>query len=493
MTKMKILFTSSEAHPIMKTGGLADVSGALPTAIKQQQHDIRLVVPAYTNAKDHLENLELVDELELMGATKPIRIMAGQLKNNSLTVYLIDYPDYFERAGGPYSDENGKEWPDNAQRFTLFSRAVAVIALSLTKLDWKPDLVHCNDWQTGLVAALLSLQTKRPATLFTIHNLAYQGLFNRSTFDELQLPKPFWSTDGIEFFDKMSCLKAGLVYADKLSTVSPTYKKQICTEEYGCGLSGVLNKRAADLHGILNGIDYSIWNPGNDPLIVKHYSTSNVTLNKRDNKKELLKSFQLKAGVNTPVIGMITRLVEQKGIDVLLESMQELMTLNLQIVLLGSGHHQLESSLTKLAAQYPDKLAIKIGYDEKLAHLIEAGADMFLMPSRFEPCGLNQMYSLRYGTIPIVRKTGGLADTVINVNEKRLANNTATGFAFKHPSKKSLIKTIKRSLNLYHNRSEWRKLMRRAMSIDNSWGQRAQQYIDLYELTIKQHNFKQSD
>ncbi len=488
MAALRILYASSEAHPIMKTGGLADVSGALPSAINQLGHDVRLIMPAYPNSLDHLSDVKEIVELDLMGAEKSLKIIQGQLKIANLTVYLIDYPEFFDRPGSPYINQNGEDWADNAQRFALFSRAVSVISLGLANLDWTPELVHCNDWQTGLIPALLSLQSERPATLFTVHNLAYQGLFDRATFEDLKLPNVFWSADGLEFFDKMSYLKSGLVYSDKLSTVSPTYKEQICTSEYGCGMEGILSKRIDDLHGILNGIDYSTWNPGSDPLISKLYSSSNVTLNKLDNKKELQRYFGLPLGGNTPLIGLVGRLVEQKGIDLLLAAMPELMKLNVQIVLLGSGNKEFETALKRQQKKHIKKIGLKLAYDERLAHLIEAGSDMFLMPSRFEPCGLNQMYSLRYGTIPIVRKTGGLADTVINVSKERLENETATGFVFKQLQTDSLLKTIKRALNLYTNRSEWRKLMRRAMLVDNSWEKRAQQYVDLYQLTIKKNS-----
>lgn len=487
MSNSKILFAASEAHPIIKTGGLADVCGALPLALNKLQQDVRLILPAYANALDYMSTTKVLTELDLIGAKSGIKLIEAKLKNTGLTVYLVDYPDYFQRPGHPYLDETGQDWPDNAQRYTLFCRAVAVVSLGLADMHWTPDLIHCNDWQTGLVPALLSLQKKRPATLFTIHNLAYQGLFPRQVFEQLELPETFWSADGIEFFDKMSCMKSGLVYADKISTVSPSYREQILTEEYGCGLEGILQQREADLHGVLNGIDYNIWDPGADPLISKLYSSTNVSLNKLDNKKELQRLFGLPRNVHTPLIGIVSRLVEQKGIDILIDAFAELMKLDIQLVLLGSGDKQIESALTDYYKQelYRNKFGLKLGYDETLSHMIEAGSDMFLMPSRFEPCGLNQMYSLRYGTIPIVRKTGGLADTVIDATTEQLENKTATGFVFEQADADALNESVKRAVSLYASRPEWRKLMRTAMQVDNSWVNRAQQYIQLYQQTLE--------
>lgn len=501
MTTLKILFASSEAHPIIKTGGLADVCGALPLALQQLKQDVRLILPAYAQAFEHLSTAKTLVQLDLIGANNKIKLIEGKLKDSELIVYLVDYPDYFNRQGHPYLDQTGHDWPDNAQRFALFSRAISVLSLGLADMHWQPDLIHCNDWQTGLTPALLALQKKRPATLFTIHNLAYQGLFDRQTFVELELPDSFWSADSLEFYQQIAFIKGGLCYADKINTVSPSYRNQILTTEYGCGLEGVLKLRQADLHGILNGIDYQVWNPNDDPFIAKNFSSSTVSLNKLDNKKALQRQFNLPRSAHTPLIAIISRLVEQKGIDLLIQALPQLLRLEIQLLILGSGNEAIESELKQYEnnPQYKHKFGLKLGYDEPLSHLIEAGADMFLMPSRFEPCGLNQMYSLRYGTIPIVRDTGGLHDTVVDAKistdqqstELTLVNANATGFVFEQATAEAIIDTVKRATEIYTVRSLWRKLIRNAMQVNNSWEDRADQYIELYQQTISESKKKQ--
>ena len=485
VTGLKILFASSEAIPLIKTGGLADVSGSLPLALNDAGVDARLVLPAYPNTQECLNDVKELTSINLIGSVNPVRLLRGTLKDKSLTVYLIDAPGLLDRVGNPYCTPEGTDWPDNAERFCVFSRAVAVLALGLGNTGWKPDVVHCNDWQTALVPALLSVQKDRPATIFTIHNLSYQGLFPKQTFDRLELPDAFWSPDALEFFGKMSFIKGGLIYADQITTVSPTYKKEICTREFGYGLEGILAARAGNLHGILNGVDYSIWDPEHDPLIKKNYSSTSFTMNKLDNKKELQKQFSLPLNSNVAMIGLVGRLVEQKGIDLVLDILKETLQMNVQLVILGTGEPTYEKSLLMIQQENPEKLGIQINYCEKTAHLIEAGADIFLMPSRFEPCGLNQIYSLRYGTIPIVRKTGGLADTVVDPNNSTINNETATGFVFQQANSASLLGTLKRALDLYTNRTKWRKLMRNAMQQEFSWKTSAKDYIKVYKLAAK--------
>ncbi len=482
---MKILFASSEAIPLIKTGGLADVSGSLPIALNEQGLDTRLILPAYPGTQEHLVEVKELTSLNLIGAPKPVRILRGILKDKNLTVYLIDAPGLLDRIGNPYSSPEGNDWPDNAERFCVFSRAVAVIALGLGNTGWKPEVVHCNDWQTALVPALLSVQKNRPGTVFTIHNLSYQGLFPKQTFDRLELPELFWSPDSLEFFGKMSFIKGGLVYADQITTVSPSYKNEICTREFGYGLEGILKGRKNNLHGILNGVDYSIWDPEHDPLIKKNFSSTSFTMNKLDNKKELQKQFSLPLNSNAAMIGLVGRLVEQKGIDLVLDILKEILKLDVQLVILGTGEPTYEQSLLMTQQEHPEKLGVQIGYSEQMAHLIEAGADIFLMPSRFEPCGLNQIYSLRYATIPIVRKTGGLADTVVDTTDTTINNGTATGFVFQQTNAAALLTTIKRALSLYSNRTSWRKLMRNAMHQEFSWASSAKDYSKVYKLTTK--------
>ncbi|HEY9198689.1 MAG TPA: glycogen synthase GlgA, partial [Gammaproteobacteria bacterium] len=416
---MKILFASSEAHPLIKTGGLADVSGALPKALHDLKQDVRLILPAYQELLARVDAPREIARITLPGTLDSVRVLETVLPESAVPVYLIEAPRCFDRSGNPYTGPDGRDWPDNAARFARFCRAVVEVAQDRAGLDWRADIVHCNDWQTGLVPALLSLETPRPATVFTVHNLAYQGLFDWPTFQSLDLPYDWWSLHALEFHDQLSFIKGGLVYADWLTTVSPTYAREIRTAEYGCGLEGLLTQRADRLSGILNGADYALWDPAADPLLEQHFSRKSLK-GKAGNKQALQMQFDLPAAPKLPLFAHIGRLVAQKGIDLLLEILPQLMERPLQLVILGSGQADLEAALRAAQRDYPDRLGIRIGYDEVLAHRIEAGADAFLMPSRFEPCGLNQIYSLRYGTLPIVRRTGGLADTVTDTRTASL-------------------------------------------------------------------------
>jgi len=476
----KILFVASEAHPLIKTGGLGDVAGSLPPALKALRKDIRLIMPAYCDALARASKLKIVAPVEMPGIYGPVRLWEGQLPETTVKVWLVDSPYHFDRPGGPYVDAEGHDWPDNAARFALFARAVAGVALDRLGLAWRPDVVHCNDWQSGLVPALLAAEARRPVVVFTIHNLAYQGLFPQETFVNLDLPEALWSTNGLEFHQQLSFMKGGLVFADMLSTVSPTYAREICTTEFGHGLEGLLRHRADHLAGILNGVDYSVWDPFHDKLIPQTYDAKTLKL-KAENKSALQERFRLPVDEHTPVIGFVGRLAWQKGIDTLLGILEELFTESAQLVVLGSGDKTYERDLKAAAAQYPGQLAVHIGYSEELAHLIESGADMFVMPSRYEPCGLNQIYSLRYGTAPIVRRTGGLADTVVDATEQRLGDGTATGFVFDDPTATSLLEAVHRALTLYRQRDAWRRLLATGMAQDFSWRTSARQYLALYD------------
>ena len=473
----KILFVTSEAHPLIKTGGLADVCGSLPKALAELSQDIKLIIPNYQALKT-TENIRFLCSLRV--DNRNINILETRMPDSDVVVWLVDYPAYYNYPGNPYVDELGEPWPNNAERFALFCRIAVEAAMGRVHQDWKPDVVHCNDWQTGLVPALLSLEFDRPSTVFTIHNMAYQGLFPGSTAAELNLPGKLWHPAGMEFHEMLSFIKGGLIYADHITTVSPTYALEIQTPEFGYGLEGLLEHRKESLSGIINGIDLEHWNPEDDPLIVQNYTAA--TIHKKGvNKAELQKRFRLPVNDDIPLFGLISRLVEQKGIDLILEALPEMVTLGLQFVLLGSGDKDFEKQLLELADLYPDKIAISIGYDESLAHLIEAGADVFLMPSRFEPCGLNQMYSQRYGTIPIVRKTGGLADTVTDTLPGTLADDTASGVVFKEASSGALLEAVKRTLILYSSAAIWKKIQMNAMKKDFSWRHSAEQYLALYE------------
>jgi len=473
----KILFVTSEAHPLIKTGGLADVSGSLPKALAELSQDVRLILPNY-------QAINLSGEVQTVFSLRvdnlQINILETRLPNTSIPVWLVDCPEFFNLPGNPYTDSQGNPWPNNAERFAMFCRIAVICAMDKIGQHWKADIVHCNDWQSGLVPALLSLEKDRPATVFTVHNLAYQGLFPASRMVALNIPGRLWNPDGLEFHNMLSFIKGGLAFSDCITTVSPTYAQEIQSSAFGYGLEGLLRHRNNALVGIINGIDTIQWNPETDSYIPQHFNMDSLH-NKTRNKTELQQRMQLPINENVPVFGLISRLVEQKGIDMVLDCLPEMLSLDMQFVLLGSGDKTVEQHLQTFAEAHPDKIAVTLGYDENLAHLIEAGADIFLMPSRFEPCGLNQMYSQRYGTIPIVRKTGGLADTVIDTSWETLSNGTASGIVFNDANAGSLFEAIKRSLLLYHNTEQWRKMQVNAMCKDFTWRRSAEEYLRLYE------------
>jgi starch synthase len=480
---MDILFASSEAHPLIKTGGLADVAGSLPRAIRNLRHDIRVIIPAYQRILKQSGNFTLAAHLELEGVDSPVRLFSGRLPGSSVKVYLVDSPTHFDRPGNPYTLPDGSPWPDNAERFTTFCRAIQVVAGNTAGFDWQPDIVHCNDWQTGLVPPLLASQAQRPATVFTIHNLAYQGLFDRDTFEALNLPANFWSMEAMEFHDRFSFIKGGLVFADWITTVSPTYASEIQTAEFGYGLEGLISHRKYHLTGIVNGVDYSVWNPGRDTQIPVQYNQRSLS-RKAENKRALQEHFGLPVDSSRPLFAVISRLVEQKGIDLILDIVPELVARDAQLVMLGSGDPLLESAIGKASTEWPRHIAAFLGYNEALAHQIEAGADIFLMPSRFEPCGLNQIYSQRYGTVPIVRHTGGLADTVTDTTPETLENRTATGFTFTAPTAAALDAAVTRALQYYHDPETWQQIIASGMKQDFSWKRSAEQYLALFEKVL---------
>ncbi len=478
---MRILFASSEAHPLIKTGGLADVCGSLPRALTELGHDVRLVLPAYPQALKRAGESRCVAELELPLAGKT-RLLETRLPHSSIPVYLVDAPQYFARAGNPYTTAEGYDWPDNAARFALLARAAVELAQDRAGLDWRPQLVHCHDWQTGLVPALLAGEATRPATVFTIHNLSYLGLFDWADFESLQLPLELWHMDGMEFFGNFAFIKGGLNFADWLTAVSPTYAREIQTPAFGYGLEGLLRYRGDRLVGILNGVDYRVWNPATDRLIPATYASGDLAPKARD-KRELQKRLGLPPRAGEPLFGFVGRLVEQKGVGLLLEALPWLMTQGVQLAVLGHGERQFEEALRRAAIQYPGQLAVQIGYDEPLAHWIEAGADIFLMPSRYEPCGLNQLYSLRYGTVPVVRATGGLADSVSDAAQAPAGQ--ATGFVFSAAEAEALQEACQRALSLFRdNPPAWRQLMRNGMAMDFSWEHSANRYLALYRRAI---------
>lgn len=473
----KILFASSETHPLIKTGGLADVAGSLPLALAELGQDVRIIMPNYQAIK----NCEPGRYLCTVRVNNcDVNLLETRLPDSNVIVWLVDYPPFFNVPGNPYLDEAGRPWANIGERFALFCRIIVEVAMNRAYLDWRADILHCNDWQTGLAPALLSLEQERPATVFTIHNMAYQGLFPGSAYSQLNLPGQLLHPEGLEFHGMLSFIKGGLAYADRITTVSPTYAQEIQTPEFGYGLEGLLAHKQQQLSGIINGIDTTVWDPSSDSYLAHNYTADKLE-GKQANKAALQQQLGLPVAADVPLFGLIGRLVEQKGIDLVLNCLAEMTTLPLQFALLGSGDKSIEYRLQEFARLYPEKVAVTIGYDERLAHQIEAGADIFLMPSRFEPCGLNQMYSQRYGTIPIVRKTGGLADTVVDALPESIANGTASGISFNDASAAALIEAIKRSLVLFHNPKIWRQIQRNAMAKDFSWKNSAAQYMALYD------------
>lgn len=475
---MKILFVTSEAYPLIKTGGLADVSGSLPQALKYLGHDVRLLMPAYG---DVLSIARHFQPLKCLQKASDVAIFEGILPESEVPVWLLAHSEYFHRTGNPYLDADGKPWSDNAERFSLLCRVAVEVAMDRLGLSWKPDIVHSNDWPTGLIPAMLEDEPRRPATVFTIHNLAYQGIFPYDTFLKIGLPKRFWTPDALEFYGQLSFIKGGLVFSDRINTVSPSYAREIQGDEYGCGLQGLLSHRQERLSGILNGIDTTAWNPVTDPWVPVHFDVH--SLEKRGgNKRALQMHFHLVPDESIPLLAWVGRLVQQKGIDLVIDLLPRLIDLRLQIVVVGSGETRYEQVLSRWATLYPDRIAVRLAYDEAAAHLIEAGTDLFLMPSRFEPCGLNQMYSQRYGALPIVRQVGGLADTVEDANPDALDDGRATGFVFQPPTSDALYHTVQRALSAYNDKSLWQSLQKAAMSKDFSWEVSAQHYLTLYTL-----------
>ena len=479
MESLRILFATPECAPWVKTGGLADVSAALPAALEGLGHDVCVLLPAYPSVLEAAAYRRPFVEIPATAHFPACTVHQSPLPSG-VPAWLIHCPELFERDGGPYQDRDGRDWDDNAQRFGQLARVAALLAGDANPLDWRPDVLHCNDWQTGLAPAYLHFAGgARAATVMTIHNLAFQGLFPPEEVARLGLPPESYAIEGVEFWGSLSFLKAGLQYTDAITTVSPTYAREIQREPLGFGLQGLLAARSGVLHGIANGIDVAEWDPSTDRLIAQRYDADRLT-SKAFNKEALQERLGLPPEARVPLVGMVSRLTQQKGIDLVVEVAREIVGLPAQLVVLGSGERELESALADVAKASAQRVAVRLGYDEALAHLIEAGADMFLMPSRFEPCGLNQMYSQRYGTPPVARATGGLADTIVDATPETLADGTATGFLFEDESPVALLAAIERALELYREPKQWRQLQRTGMAMDFSWGAAARQYAEVY-------------
>jgi len=475
---MRVLFVTSEVAPLIKTGGLADVSGALPAALRRLGDDVRVLVPGYTQVLKALDSFKVEAFITGMDGFPDARLFASMLPDG-VPLWVIDCPELFQRSGGIYQDSKGVDWEDNPIRFGLLSKVAAIMGGLNSPVDWKPDVVHCNDWQTGLTPAYMHYAYGRTPCVMAVHNLAFQGVFAADLVEDLGLPAGSFQPHGVEYYGNLSFLKAGLHYADHITTVSPTYAAEIQTDALGFGLQGLLRSRADRLTGILNGIDEREWNPANDPALAHAYDVKKLG-GKAGNKRELQQQMGLNVAPDNPLFGLVSRFTHQKGLDVVLEIAPQLIAMDAQLVLLGSGDATMQADALALARHYPGKIATFVGFDEKLSHLIEAGADIFLMPSRFEPCGLNQMYSQRYGTPPIVNATGGLVDSVVDCNQSTLSKGDATGFVLNQLSPEGLLEGIRRALLSYRNKKEWAALQRNGMSKDFSWQKSALKYREIY-------------
>jgi len=489
--KMKVLLVSAEAYPFAKVGGLADVAGSLPEPLHEKNLDIRVIIPLYDKIDREKFGIKFSGvEFEVaMGQNQePGRLWCGTFPGSDIPAYFIESKKYFGRPGIYTDPETGEAYVDDGERFVFFNKAVIE---AVHGLGWTPDVFHCNDYQTGLIPALVKLRYpgNKIGFLYSIHNLAYQGRFDKSILDLIGVGHDrFYPMGDFEFFGQVNFMKIGIQFADIINTVSPTYAVEIqSSEEYGYGLEGVLRAARDRLHGILNGIDTAVWNPALDKNIAANFDLKDKS-GKAKCKLDLLREVGLPEKPDTPLIGVITRLADQKGFDILLPIMEDILAEDVLFVLLGTGKKEYEAQLTALAKAHPDKMAAIIDFKGPLAHKIEAGSDMFLMPSRYEPCGLNQMYSMAYGTVPVVRKTGGLADTITPAD---FAKNTGTGFVFDKYESKALLAVVKQAIKAYSDKPGWQKLMDRDMQFDSSWGASADKYIELYRHALSLRRWSQ--
>jgi len=513
MDKLKILIACPEVVPFAKTGGLADVAGALPKALHVLEHDARVVMPYYprfmprraeavppegtvlqrvrsmrrqASGRMAIHTVVVSSNLTVRVGARlyNARLLEGRFPGTRIRAYFVDAPYFFDRDG--LYQEDGADYEDNVERFAFFSKAALE---SLRTIGWRPDVIHCNEWQTALIPAYLRTVYcednffRDIATLFAIHNIGYQGVFPAEKFSLTGLHPNLFNMEGLEFFGQMNLLKAGLVFGDILCTVSPTYSREIQTPEFGYGLDGLLRKRRADLHGVLNGIDYSVWNPAMDQHIEANYDLNDMS-GKLACKRALQKKLDLPR-TDCPLFGVISRLADHKGLDLIAAIMERFLDMDVQFVLLGTGDPKYHFVFQEMGRRHPKKTGITIGFDDALAHQIEAAADFLLMPSRYEPCGLNQLYSLKYGTVPIVRRTGGLADSIQDATTVSIATGDGTGFVFEEPTPEALLEAIERAIAAYQDFDTWKKIQTNGMKKDFSWHSAAGEYVKLYEKAIR--------
>jgi starch synthase len=500
---MRVLHVGAERFPWLKTGGLADVMAALPRALRDAGDDVRVLVPGFPAFVQALRDARTVARWPSRLGAADVRLLCGHLEPGDVATYVIDAPDFYAREGGPYADAQQRPWPDNHRRFALLSWVGAQLALGLDSA-WCAQVVHAHDWHAGLVPAYLRAarsdgqareKTSEKAgektgekadasehgarSIFTVHNLAYQGNFDAACFADVDLPSELWGIEGVEFHGQLSFMKAGLRLADKITTVSPTYAREIRQPSQGCGFDGLLRARAHDLVGILNGVDDAVWDPATDASIEARFGAEDLS-GKSQCKAALQRSLGLEVDPDRPLLGIVSRLTEQKGLNLVQQALPDLLTTGAQLVVLGSGDRAMEQAFADAAKAHPSSVAVRLGYDETLAHRIVAGSDLIVVPSRFEPCGLTQLYGLRYGTLPVVRRVGGLADTVVDATLEHLVDGRATGFVFDTFDAVSLMHTVRQALALYRRPDDWLAMQWHAMTRDFGWGRSALAYRQLY-------------
>ncbi len=471
---MQVLSVTSEIYPLIKTGGLADVTGALPLAMQKHGVSMKTLVPGYPAVMQALKNAKTVHSFEtLMGG--PAKLMSG--KGKGLDVFVLDAPHLFNREGNPYLGPDGKDWPDNAQRYAALSQVAADLSRGALG-NYKADILHLHDWQSALAAVYVKYRGG-PKTIVTVHNIAFQGQFPAAYFGILDLPPQAFAIDGLEFYGNVGFLKGGLSCADAITTVSPTYANEICTSDYGMGLEGLLQARRAQLTGIVNGIDTQVWNPQTDSALSANYSVNDFS-KRQLNKREIEKRFNLEKGEGI-LHGVVSRLTWQKGMDIFASLLDWLVGSGARLALIGTGEEAIETAIKAAAQRHPGRIGVVTAYDEALSHLVQGGCDTMLVPSRFEPCGLTQLYGLRYGCVPVVARTGGLADTIIDANDAALAAGVATGIQFSPVDGVSLQNALVRTANLYSKKATWKSIQARGMGTEVSWNHSATAYADLYK------------
>ena len=477
---MKVLHVAAEVFPLVKTGGLADVVAALPLALAGQGADVRLLLPGLPAVLDAVQAARVVVDIGACFGAVRVRLLLARMPQTHLPVYVIDAPYLYRRDGSPYQDNQGEEWPDNLQRFALLGWVAAHLAADDADPAWTPDIVHAHDWHAALTCAYMAQHPPtRARSVFTVHNLAFQGLFPMGDGPMLALPSELLSAAGLEFHGQLSFMKAGLQFADQVTTVSPSYAREIATHEFGCGLEGVVRGRGAAVSGILNGIDGEIWNPATDPAIAQRYDSQRLA-GKLACRRALQAELGLDADERALLITLVSRLTAQKGLDLVLSALPELLHAGVQLAVQGTGEPALEAAFRMAQQAHPGRVHVYIGYDEARAHRLIAGADAIAVPSRFEPCGLTQMYGLRYGTLPIVRRVGGLADTVTDASADHLAAGSATGFVFDAATPAALERGVRRALEVHNNKIAWGRMVATAMARELSWAGPAREYDALY-------------